>query len=548
MPFCIIRRRAACPALSIFCQETAMKEQNSLAARASGVLLHISSLPSPYGIGDLGPASHAFIDFLARSGQSCWQVLPLVPVSPAFGNSPYMSGSAFAGNPLLISPELLVRDGWLRQEELPPLSVEFSEYLVHFEAVTAWKEQVLERAWQNFLRANNEEQQEAFFAELTAQHFWLRNYSLFVALKRHFNQQGWFDWPEELRLRQPEAIAAAERQFQADIRRCQFEQHLFFSQWQELHNHAAAQGIRIIGDLPIYVALDSADVWADQDIFMLSPKTGRPTHVAGVPPDYFSKTGQLWGNPLYRWHSRTPGVKERLLDWWEQRLRAVLAVVDVIRIDHFRGFEAYWAVPAKEETAMNGGWQKGPGLRFFKEMEKRIGSLPVIAEDLGVITPEVEELRDGMGFPGMKILLFAFDGRPENAYLPHNMPRNCVVYTGTHDNDTAVGWYLSGEVAATAKRQAKSYANRSDDEAARFHEDLMSLAMSSPAALCILPMQDVLGFGNDCRMNTPGTATGNWRWRCAPRFISDALAERLRQSTELFGRLPAPAEKDAKEA
>jgi len=528
-----------------------MKEQNHFynginAARSSGVLLHISSLPSTFGIGDLGPASHAFADFLARSGQSFWQILPLVPVSPAFGNSPYMSGSAFAGNPLLISPELLVRDGWLPSEELPPLPIDFSEYLVNFEAVTAWKEQVLWRAWQHFLRSRNKEQQESFFAELNTKHCWLRNYSLFTAMKQHFNHQGWFDWPDELRLRQPEAIAAAERQFQTDIRRCQFEQYLFFSQWEELHRHAAAKGVRIIGDLPIYVALDSADVWADQDIFMLSPKTCRPTHVAGVPPDYFSETGQLWGNPLYRWHSRSTGVKERLLDWWEQRLRAILSVVDVIRIDHFRGFEAYWAVPAKERTAMNGEWQKGPGLRFFREMEQRLGILPVIAEDLGIITPEVEELRDSMGFPGMKILLFAFDGRAENAYLPHNMPRNCVVYTGTHDNDTAVGWYLSNEVPA-AKRQAKRYANRNDDDAARFHEDMIYLAMSSPAALCILPMQDVLGFGNDCRMNTPGVANGNWRWRCAPRFISDGLAEWLRQGTELFGRFPA-VEKDANES
>ncbi|CAK8715438.1 MAG: 4-alpha-glucanotransferase [Candidatus Electronema aureum] len=524
-----------------------MTEQNSKSSlsgrisevRTSGILLHISSLPSQYGIGDLGLGSHAFIDFLARSGQSYWQVLPLVPVSPAFGNSPYMSGSAFAGNTLLISPDLLIRDGWLRQEELPSLPAEFSEYLVHFEAVAAWKEQVLARAWQSFQNKNDGVQQETFFNELTNRLPWLRNYSLFTALKQQFNQQGWFDWPEELRQHQPEAIEAAEQEFQQNIRRCQFEQYLFFQQWQELHRHAAANRVQIIGDLPIYVALDSADVWADQDIFMLSPKTGHPTHVAGVPPDYFSKTGQLWGNPLYRWHSRTAEVKQRLLDWWEERLRAILSVVDVIRIDHFRGFEAYWSVAAKEETAMNGSWQKGPGLRFFKEMEKRLGSLPVIAEDLGVITQEVEALRDDLGFPGMKILLFAFDGKSDNAYLPQNMITNCVVYTGTHDNDTAVGWYLSGEVAASAKQQAKHCANRSDDDTSRFHEDMIYLAQSSVAALCLLPMQDVLGFGNDCRMNTPGTASGNWRWRCASRFITDALAEQLRQSTILFGRLPA---------
>lgn len=506
--------------------------------RASGILLHISSLPSQYGIGDLGPGSHAFVDFLAKSGQRYWQVLPLVPVSPAFGNSPYMSSSAFAGNPFLMSPDLLVRDGWLRQDELPPLPTEISEYLVNFEAVTVWKEQVLELAWQSFLRAKNAEQQEAFFAELTVRLPWLPDYSLFMALKQHFGQKGWFDWPEELRQHQTEAVNTAEQQLQQAVRRCQFEQYLFFQQWEELHGHAAAKNVQIIGDLPIYVALDSADVWANQEIFMLSPKTGLPTDVAGVPPDYFSKTGQLWGNPLYRWHSRTAGVKERLLDWWEQRLRTILSVVDVIRIDHFRGFEAYWSVSAKEQTAMNGAWQKGPGLRFFKEMENRLGALPVIAEDLGVITPEVEELRDSMGFPGMKILLFAFDGKPDNAYLPHNMIKNCVVYTGTHDNDTAVGWYLSGEVPAAAKRQAKQCANRCDDEASRFHEDMVYLAQASPAARCILSMQDVLGFGNDCRMNTPGTSSGNWRWRCASRFITDELAQRLYQTTALFGRLP----------
>ena len=508
------------------------------ASRASGVLLHISSLPSPHGIGDLGPGSHAFVDFLKTGGQSFWQVLPLGPTSLSSGNSPYMSSSAFAGNPLLISPELLVRDGWLQEEELPPLPAEFSEYLVDFPAVTAWKETLLTLAWQSFQQKMTAKEQESLLAEFAGQHPWAKDYGLFMALKEQFNGQSWLDWPEELRLHQAEAVRAAEQELGQTVRRHLFVQHLFFSQWQELHDHAAANGIQLIGDLPIYVALDSADVWADQEIFMLSPKTGRPTHVAGVPPDYFSKTGQLWGNPLYRWHSRTAGVKERLFDWWEQRLRAVLSVVDVIRIDHFRGFEAYWSVPAKETTALEGEWKKGPGLRFSKDMEERLGSLPVIAEDLGLITPEVEQLRDSMGFPGMKILLFAFDGNPENAYLPWNMPKNCVVYTGTHDNDTAVGWYLSGEVAQEVKQQAKLCVNRSDD-ASRFHEDMLYLAQASPAGLCIMPMQDLLGFGNDCRMNTPGTAENNWRWRCAPRFISPELAEHLRWRTALFGRLPA---------
>ncbi len=511
---------------------------NPCSTRSSGILLHISSLPSPYGIGDLGPSSHNFVDFLKASGQSFWQILPLTPVSAASGNSPYMSSSAFAGNPLFISPDLLIRDGWLGQEDLPPLSAEFSEYLVDYPAVAAWKEKLLALAWQTFQQKTDEKQQNALIAEFVSQHHWAEDYALFMALKKDFNGQAWLDWPEELRLHQPEAVQAATQKLDQAIRRLLFEQYLFFSQWQELHNHAAANAVQLIGDLPIYVALDSADIWAHQDIFMLSPKTGRPTHVAGVPPDYFSKTGQLWGNPLYRWHSRAAEVKERLFDWWEQRLRAILSTVDVIRIDHFRGFEAYWSVPAKEETALNGKWEKGPGLRFFKEMEKRLGNLPVIAEDLGVITPEVEQLRDSMNFPGMKILLFAFDGDPENVYLPWNIAENCVVYTGTHDNDTAVGWYLSNETAREAKWLAKQCANRSDDDASSFHENLDYLALASPAGLCILPMQDVLGFGNDCRMNTPGTAENNWRWRCAPRFISMELSKRLRQRTTFFDRLP----------
>jgi 4-alpha-glucanotransferase len=519
---------------------SALSDTGLCASRASGILLHISSLPSQYGIGDLGPKSHDFVDFLQKAGQRFWQILPLGPTNLSSGNSPYMSSSAFAGNPLLISPELLLRDGWLRPEELPPLPAAFSEYLVDFPAVTAWKEQVLASAWQAFQQKMTEQEQETLFAEFIEQHPWAKDYSLFMALKEQFNGQSWLDWPKKLRLYQPEAVQVAEQELGRQMRRHLFAQYLFFSQWEELHRHAAAHEVRLIGDLPIYVALDSADVWANQNIFMLSTKTGIPTHVAGVPPDYFSKTGQLWGNPLYRWNSRAAGVKERLLDWWEQRLRTVLSVVDVIRIDHFRGFEAYWSVSVTETTALNGKWKKGPGLRFFKKMEKRLGSLPVIAEDLGIITPEVEELRASTGFPGMKILLFAFDGDLENSYLPWNMPKNCVVYTGTHDNDTAVGWYLNSEVNQEFKRQAKQCANRSDEDASCFHENMMYLALSSPAGLCILPMQDLLGFGNDCRMNTPGTAENNWQWRCAPRFITEELAQQLRQRTVLFGRLPVP--------
>ncbi|WLE98785.1 MAG: 4-alpha-glucanotransferase [Candidatus Electrothrix communis] len=516
------------------------KHRFSSDTRNSGILLHISSLPSPFGIGDLGAGSFDFIDFLAQSGQQYWQVLPLGPTNEVFGNSPYMSSSAFAGNPLFISPEQLIRDDLLSKEDLP--AYDFSEYLVDFAQATAWKKKVLKKAWETFQQQTSLVGQDRFFTKLTDDHHWLKKYSLFMALKQRFGQQGWLQWPEKIRRCQPKAIQEAERELQEEIRYFQFEQYLFFRQWRNVQGYAQKKGIQIIGDLPIYVGLDSADVWANQEIFTLSPETGEPTHVAGVPPDYFSETGQLWGNPLYRWES-TKAVQGKLFSWWGQRLQATLSTVDLIRIDHFRGFESYWSVPAKEETALNGSWKTGPGISFFQQMEDQLGDLPIIAEDLGVITPAVEKLRDDLGFPGMKILLFAFDGNPENAYLPQNITRNCVVYTGTHDNDTAVGWHLSEEVSAHAKESARRYANCHDTASDHFHKQMIYLAQSSVAALCILPMQDVLGFGNDCRMNQPGTAHDNWQWRCARHFITETLAAELRDTTAFFGRLPVKKEK-----
>ena len=508
--------------------------------RASGVLLHISSLPSPFGIGDFGAGSFDFIDFLVQSGQRYWQVLPLGPTNEVFGNSPYMSSSAFAGNPLFISPEQLIQDDLLSKDDLPAYT--FPEYFVDFTQATAWKKEVLKKSWQIFQQQTSQAEQDRFFTKLTDDHHWLQKYSLFMALKQRFEQQGWLQWPEKIRRCQPKALQEAEKELQEEIRYFQFEQYLFFKQWGNLQGYAQEKGIQIIGDLPIYVGLDSADVWANQEIFTLSPETGEPTHVAGVPPDYFSETGQLWGNPLYRWKS-TGAVQEKLFSWWRQRLQAILSTVDIIRIDHFRGFESYWSVPAEEETALNGSWKTGPGISFFQKMESQLGDLPIIAEDLGVITPAVEKLRDDLGFPGMKILLFAFDGNPDNAYLPQNMTRNCVVYTGTHDNDTAVGWYLSDQVPADAKESARRYANCQDTAADHFHKQMIYQAQSSVAALCILPMQDVLGFGNDCRMNQPGTACDNWQWRCACHFITETLAAELRDTTAFFGRLPVKKEK-----
>ena len=499
-------------------------------------MLPVFSLPGPSGIGDIGRPARRFIDFLKKSGQSYWQILPLGSTNPVFGHSPYMSPSAFAGSPLLISLDLLVDRGLVRQEEVA--SPGCSEYTVDYRQVALHKQKVLARAWQRFQsRADSAAVLEAFVAA----HPWCIDYGLFLALKDLYRAKPWYAWPDSLRQRRPEALAKARREQRSRIDHAIFEQYLFYSQWQQLRAHAHGQGVRIIGDLPIYIALDSADVWAHQELFQLDPDTGEPTHVAGVPPDYFSATGQRWGNPLYRWNPEEAGDEQPLWDWWEQRLRHNFLLVDTLRIDHFRGFEAYWAVPATEQTALNGCWLPGPGQPFFEDMDRRLGGMSIIAEDLGLITPEVEALRQHLGYPGMKVLLFAFDGDPNNSYLPYNTEKNSVIYTGTHDNDTAVGWFLNPEVAPEAKQRAKRFANRSDDDAGSFHCDLIHLALSSPANLAILPMQDVLGFGNDCRLNTPGTLTNNWQWRCAERFVNDDVAAWLFDRTSLFGRLPQAA-------
>ncbi len=502
--------------------------------RSSGILLHISSLPGPYGIGDLGGAP-AFVDFLAAGGQTYWQILPLGPTSPVFGNSPYMSFSAFAGNPLLISPQLLLQQGLLDAGDVSPRDLSFSDYFVEFDRVIKWKQEILAKAWQRF----KVDPDQADFVEFCSRQTWLDDYALFMALKCKFNYAPWYRWPRDLRDRNPDSLRLAAVESADRLGYYRFEQFHFFSQWRRLRNNANRRGIRLIGDLPINVGLDSVDVWANRDIFQLNPKNGSPTHVAGVPPDYFSATGQRWGNPLYRWNSRKPEIKERLYRWWARRLATTFSLVDVIRIDHFRGFEAYWSIPSRDKTAEHGSWQKGPGVSFFREMERRLGRLPVIAEDLGVITPAVERLRDRLRYPGMKILLFGFDGKSENPYLPFNYTKNCVVYTGTHDNDTAVGWFLSPDVPPESKLQAKKCANKNDNDVASFHRDLIYLALSSIAVLAMLPMQDVLGFGNDCRMNTPATTRGNWQWRCAPGLFSPELSGWLHEQNRFFGRLPA---------
>ena len=501
--------------------------------RSSGILLHITSLPSRYGIGDLGPAAHAFVDYLAASGQGYWQMLPLVPTSPGLDNSPYMGLSAFAGNHLLISPEFLVEDGLISRQLLAD-APQFSEYLVDFAEVVSWKEEILAAAFRNFSGHDLRPEFEAFVRSSGSS--WLGDYSIFMAL--HEEQRGlpWYDWPRALARRQPAALKAAGQRLAARVDYHKFVQFIFARQWQKLRRAAAGQNVKLIGDIPIYVAPDSADVWSLPSCFQLDKKNMRPTHVAGVPPDYFSATGQRWGNPLFAWRQGQEQEPTRLYQWWCQRLAHQLELVDIVRIDHFRGFEAYWRIPAAEPDAVRGKWVKGPGLEFFRRLEDELGQLPIIAEDLGLITPPVEELRDALGFPGMKVLQFAFDSDETNSYLPHNYPhRHCVVYTGTHDNDTAVGWYLSTRVGPEAKRRLLRYAR--SQEGNPIHWDFIRIALASVADLVIIPLQDVLGFGSDCRMNVPGTSQGNWRWRVAPRFLDEAVGRQLRAECEFYNRV-----------
>jgi 4-alpha-glucanotransferase len=358
-----------------------------------------------------------------------------------------------------------------------------------------------------------------------------------MCLKEIHHNLPWTEWPDKLARRVPSVLASAEKKYRSRIGFYLFEQYVFFRQWAELKKQAASKGIRIIGDIPIYVALDSADVWAHQDIFEIDPKSLEPLRVSGVPPDYFSETGQLWGNPLYRWNSGDPVTEEALLGWWTHRFKAMFDLVDVARVDHFRGFQAYWAVPAEEETALNGSWEPGPGPLFFEKIYKSLGELRIIAEDLGEISAEVIKLRDKLGFPGMKVLQFAFDGDPGNPFLPHNYTNpNCVVYTGTHDNDTTLGWFLSNQLNEELRATVKRFANREMHDASPIHQDLIYLALSSTASLAVLPLQDLLGFGSDCRMNIPGVAEGNWRWRCAEEFLTSELADQVKELSRRFGR------------
>jgi len=492
--------------------------------RSSGILLHPTSLPSPYGIGDLGPDAYAWVDALRRAKQQWWQVLPLTPTG--YADSPYQSLSAFAGNPNLISPEMLVRDGLLKRNALP--HEHFPDGFVDFDSgkVIGLKNLVLQTAWENFRQGGGGALRSQFDEFCASEAYWLESFALYMALKEAHGMSSWLDWPEDYRLRKPAELERARRDLAPRVDEHRFRQFLFARQWHALHEYANAQGVRLIGDVPIFVSADSSDVWGNPEFFQLDEQR-RPVAVAGVPPDYFSKTGQLWGNPLYDW----PALKATGYSWWVDRLRNVLRQVDVVRIDHFRGFEANWAVPAGSLTAEPGRWVKGPEFDLFDALLAKLGEAPIIAEDLGVITPEVHALRTRYNFPGMRILQFAFSGAIEKRFLPHNYDVNTVVYTGTHDNDTTTGWYQQSTLEE--REFMRRYMGTDGTDIAW---EMMRLAWGSIAVLAIAPMQDILSLGTEARMNLPGQPSGWWRWRLRKEQLSDAVIDRLRSMTEVFDR------------
>ena len=498
--------------------------------RAAGILLHPTSLPGRYGIGDLGPECDAFLDWAASAGQTVWQVLPLGPTG--FGNSPYGTLSAFAGSPLLLSPDLLAADGLLPGGTLADAPA-FPEHHVDFERVIAWKDAVLHEAWRRFRSGGPAELRTELqgFAEAHTQQYWLPDWALFMALKKRYGGAAFREWPEELRRRKPEALARAERELADDVAWHVFLQFLFFRQWDRVKEGAHARGIRILGDIPIYVSPDSADVWSHPEIFELDG-AGDPVRVAGVPPDYFSETGQLWGNPLYRWDAlEADGFR-----WWVERVRANLRTTELLRLDHFRGFAGYWAVPAGAETAISGEWAPGPGRKLFDALAAELGELDLVAEDLGEITPDVTELVESLGLPGMKILQFAWTGDDQD-YQPHNHVPNGVVYTGTHDNDTTRGWW---DKAPDGERQrVRAYLGGDGTDPIGI---LVRAAYASVARLAILPVQDVFGLGSEARMNTPGQGADNWGWRARKWDFNGERAAWLRSLAALTGRFRAAEE------
>lgn len=505
-----------------------MSEKKSFFTRGSGVLLHITSLPSRFGIGDLGPEAYRFVDILHAAKQSYWQVLPLNPTQEGGCNSPYFSASSSAGNPLLISLERLQEQGLCNSTFSADVSTNPSE--VDFRSVTAFKYAVLEDAFTQYMNRGATEAFELFCKE---QRHWIDDYALFIALKNAFNGSVWNSWPEELRLRKPAALNDALLQYAGSIEREKWYQFIFFMQWNELKKQCNERGIQMIGDVPIYVCYDSVDVWAHPELYKLDNNLV-PTGVAGVPPDYFSATGQLWNNPVYNWEVH----RNDNFSWWVDRIKMMLDRFDVVRVDHFRGLVQYWEVPAGEETAMNGAWQPVPTYPLFDTLTEHLTRFAVIAEDLGIITDDVKEAMEHYHLPGMKVLLFAFgESDPVHPYLPHMYPRNCIVYTGTHDNNTIRGWYEQEADGATRNR-VMEYMGTNAITSESVVWAMIQLAQSSVANCAIIPAQDLLSLDAACRMNTPSVAYGNWKWRMTPEQLNRFPVERLAKMAFLYGRVP----------
>lgn len=491
--------------------------------RASGILLHPTSLPGPFGIGDLGKECLTFLDFLILTEQKIWQINPLGPTG--FGDSPYQCFSSFAGNPLLINLLELQERGWLDAEDLE--GGVFSEEKVLFETVQKFKKKAFLKAYTHFVEKADPLDQKKFLNFCHQQASWLEDFALFMALKDHFQGKAWSEWEPSLVKRDPEVLAQYRLKLDSEVGYHQFLQFLFFQQWQTIRAYCQSNSIKIVGDLPLYPAYDSADVWTHPELFALD-ENRKMTVVAGVPPDYFSKKGQFWGNPLYRWDV----MKTDHYRWWKQRIRHSLEMMDILRLDHFRGFESYWEIPSEQADARLGRWVQGPADAFFSAVEEEFGRLPFIAEDLGIIPPEVERLREMFGLPGMKILQFAFDGKSAtHIYLPHMYDKNCVVYTGTHDNEPVNSWWEQVEVGI--KEQVLRYLGK---QTIQIHREMIRLALASTASFAIFPLQDILGLGQEARMNTPSLAEGNWTWRVKPEQITKEVMEMLGAWTRTFGR------------
>ncbi len=491
--------------------------------RSSGVLLHPTSLPGEYGMGDIGPNAYKFVDFLATAKQKLWQVLPLGPTG--YGDSPYQCFSTFAGNPFLISFEKLCEEGLLNKKDAEPKE-SFDDSKIDYGKVINYKNSVLRKAFENFEHKKDGEEFAKFEYFCEKHSSWLEDYSLFMSLKNKFNGRSWSEWDKDIKLRYSDAVSKYRDELSGEIKFQKFMQYVFFKQWYELKAYANSKEIKIIGDIPIYVAFDSSDTWSNPSAFYFDSEMN-PIKVAGVPPDYFSKTGQLWGNPLYNWQA----LKETGYKWWIDRIKAVHELVDIIRIDHFRGFAGYWAVQYGETTATNGEWEKGPGEDLFWAIKNALGELPILAEDLGFLTQDVHELRDKFNFPSMKILEFGFDSKEGSPYIPHMLTANAVVYTGTHDNDTIVGWYK--KAIPDDKKLVRDYMNTDGKEVAW---DFIRAAWSSVAVICLAPLQDVLSLGSEARMNTPSVASGNWQWRFKWEDITPKIKTRLKDFTKLYGR------------